>query len=143
MQRPYKPATDRTAHANRYAPVERGKIGNAAHPGNTTGMGKRGADIVNQLLFNELFAIPDTVKDFAYRNRRDRMLADEAEARLIFSRRRIFHPEQTIVFNTFAKAGSLNRRQSVMHIVQKMFIKTERITHGVKQLWRKIEILFR
>ncbi len=40
-------------------------------------MGKRGADIVNQLLFNELFAIPDTVKDFAYRNRRDRMLADE------------------------------------------------------------------
>ncbi len=106
-------------------------------------MGKRGADIVNQLLFNELFAIPDTVKDFAYRNRRDRMLADEAEARLIFSRRRVFHPEQTIVFNTFAKAGSLNRRQSVMHIVQKMFIKTERITHGVKQLWRKIEILFR
>ncbi len=30
--------------------AERGKIGNAAHPGNTTGMGKRGADIVNQLL---------------------------------------------------------------------------------------------
>ncbi len=40
------------------------------------------------------------------RNRRDRMLADEAEARLIFSRRRVFHPEQTIVFNTLPKRAA-------------------------------------
>lgn len=104
-------------------------------------MSECGADIVNQLLFNELFAIPDTVKNFAYGNRRNRMLTDEAEALLIFSWRRIFHPEQTVVFNAFAKAGCLNGSQTMVHVMQQMFVKTKFVTHCIKQFWRKVEVL--
>lgn len=43
-------------------------------------MGDGGADIVDQLFFDQLFAVPDAIEHFPYRNRRDGMLADQAEA---------------------------------------------------------------
>jgi hypothetical protein len=39
-------------------------------------VGNGGADIVNQLLFNQLFTIPDAVEHFSDGNRRDGMLAN-------------------------------------------------------------------
>ncbi len=103
-------------------------------------MGNGGTDIVDKLLFNELLAVPDAVKHFAHRNRRDGMLADKAEAGLIFRRRRVFHPEHAEFFNALAKTGRFNRRQAVMHVMQKMFIKAELAAHRIEQLRREIEI---
>lgn len=106
-------------------------------------MGDGGADIVDQLFFDQLFAVPDAIEHFPYRNRRDGMLADQAEALPVFSWGWVFHPEQTILLNAFAKTGRFNWRQTVMHVVQKMFVETEFIAHGFKQFWREIEIFLR
>ena len=106
-------------------------------------MGNSGANIVDQLFFNKLLAVPDAIENFPYRNRRDRMLADQAEARLVFSWGWVFHPEQTVLLNAFAKTGRFNWRQTVMHVVQKMFVETKLIAHGGKQFWREIQVFLR
>ncbi|MNE50416.1 hypothetical protein D3C80_1449890 [compost metagenome] len=67
-------------------------------------------------------------------------MADQAEALLVFGRGRIFHPEQAILFNAFAKAGRFDWRQAVMHVVQQMFVKTEFVTYGFKQFRGEIEV---
>ena len=75
-------------------------------------MGDGGADIVDQLLFDKLFAVPDAVENFRYRNRRDRMLADQAEAFLVLQPGLGLHPEQTILFNALPKrAASIGVRR--------------------------------
>ncbi len=48
--------------------VERGEISDTAHAGDAARMGNGGADIVDQLLFNELLTVPDAVKDLTYRD---------------------------------------------------------------------------
>ncbi len=123
--------------------IQRREIGNSTHASDTARMGDGGADIVDQLLFDKLFAVPDAVENFPYRNRRDRMLADQAEAFLVFSRGRIFHPEQTVLLDAFAETGRFNWRQTVVHIVQKMFVETKLVAHGFKQCWREIEVFLR
>ena len=56
--------------------IKRGKIGDPTHPRNPARVGNGGADIVDQLLFNQLFTVPNAVEDFADGNRRDGMLAN-------------------------------------------------------------------
>jgi hypothetical protein len=48
--------------------VQRSKIGDAPHAADPASVGNGGADIINELLFNQLFAIPDAIKDFAHGN---------------------------------------------------------------------------
>jgi hypothetical protein len=67
---------DRTAR-EQYAPDKRGKISDPTHPRDPACVGNGGADIVDQLLFDQLFAIPDAVEHFSDRNRRDGMLANQ------------------------------------------------------------------
>ena len=105
-------------------------------------MGNGGADIVDQLLFNKLLAVPDTVKHFSNRNRRDRVLTDQTEAGLVFRRRRIFHPEHTECFNALTESRRLNRGQTVVHVVQKMLIKAKFTAHRIEQLRCEIEVFF-
>src|SRR5690606_40460440 len=88
-------------------------------------MGYGGADIVNELLFNQLLAVPDAVEHFPHRNWRDGVLADQAETLLVFSGSRIFHPEQTVLFNAFAESRRFDGRQTVVHVVKEMFIEAE------------------
>ncbi len=123
--------------------VKRGKIGDAAHTGDASRVGNRGTDVVDKLLFNQLLAIPDAIKDFAYRNRRHGVLANQTEARLVLCWRWVFHPEQTIIFNALTKTRRFNRRQAVVHVMQQMLVKAELVTNGIKQLRREIEVFFR
>ena len=103
-------------------------------------MGNGGANVVDKLLFNQLFAIPDAVKDFPHRNRRDGVLADQAEARLVFSRRRIFHPEHAEFFDALTETRCFNRRQAVVHVMQQMFVEAKFTAHRVEQLRREVEV---
>ena len=123
--------------------VKRGKIGDTAHAGDPARVGHGGADIVNQLLLYQLLAVPDAVKDFPDRNGGHGVLADQTEALLIFSRRRILHPEQTILLDALAKARGLDRRQAMVHVMQKVLVEAKSFAHGGKQLRGKIKILLR
>lgn len=103
-------------------------------------MGDSGADIVDKLLFDKLLAVPDAVEHLAHRNWRDGMLADQAEALLVFRRRWVFHPEHAERFDTLAEARRFDGRQAVVHVVQEMLIEAKFTAHRVKQFWREIEV---
>ena len=70
------------------------------------------------------------------------MLTNQSEAFLVLGRRRIFHPEKAIIFDAFTKARGFNWRQTMVHVVQQMFVKAELIAHGLEQFRREIEIFF-
>ncbi len=99
-------------------------------------------DIVDELLFDELLAVPDAVKHFAHGNWRDGVLANEAEAGLVFRRRWIFHPEHAEFFDALAEARRFDWRQAVVHVMQKMFIEAKFTAHRVEQLRCEIEVFF-
>jgi len=68
------------------------------------------------------------------------MLANQAERLLIFRGRRVFHPEQAVVFNRFTQARRFNRRQAMVDVVQQVRFETEFFTYGSKQLGNKVEV---
>ena len=70
------------------------------------------------------------------------MLADQAEALLVLCRGRIFHPEHAVLLDALAEARGFNGRQTVVHVVQQVFIEAIFAAHGVKQFRSKIEVLF-
>ncbi|SUI76180.1 Uncharacterised protein [Serratia quinivorans] len=96
-------------------------------------MGQGGTDIVDQLFFNQLFAVPDAVEHFADGDRRDGVLADQAETFLILRRRWVFHPEQAVLLNAFTEARRLDGRQAMVHVVQQVLIKTKAVAHRFEQ----------
>ncbi len=83
------------------------------------------ADVVDQLLFDELLAVPDRIEHLADRERRHRVLADQAEVRLVLGRRRVFHPEQVEGLECLAQSRGLDRRQPVVHVVQQVRLRAE------------------
>jgi hypothetical protein len=46
------------------------------------------------------------------------VLAHELERLLVFSRRRIFHPEQPVWFERLSEARGFERREAMVHVVQ-------------------------
>lgn len=105
-------------------------------------MSNGGTDIVDKLFFNQLFAVPDTVEHLPHGNRRDGVLADQTETRLVFRRCWVFHPEHTEVFDALTETSRFDWRQTVVHVVQQVFIKTKLTSHRIKQLRREIEVFF-
>jgi len=71
------------------------------------------------------------------------VLADQAEARLVLGRGRIFHPEHAELFNALAEARRLNGRQAMVHVVQQVLVKAKLAAYRVKQLRREVEVLLR
>src|SRR6266702_201905 len=74
-------------------------------------------DVVDQLLLNELLAVPDAVEHLAHRKRRRGVLADQAEIGLILGRDGILEPEQPEWLEILAQPRGLNWRQAVVDIV--------------------------
>jgi hypothetical protein len=94
-------------------------------------VGNGGADIVDKLLFDELLAVPDAVEHFAHRNWRDGVLANQAEAGLVFRRGWVFHPEHAEFFDALAETRRFDWRQAVVHVVQQVFIEAKFTAHRI------------
>src|ERR1700735_4608595 len=87
---------------------------------NAAGMYDSRANEIDQLSLYQILAIPNRIEDLADGERCHRMLADQLEGLLIFSRRRVFQPKQSIGLEIASQPRRLNRRQSMMHIVQQL-----------------------
>src|ERR1700682_3775111 len=109
--------------------------------GDTARMNDRGANEVDQLLGDQGLAVVDGVEYFADRDRRHRVLADEPEAFLVLRWRRILHPEQPVRLERFAQPAGLDRRETVVHVVENMVIEAEARADGVEQPRRMIQII--
>jgi hypothetical protein len=78
----------------------------------------RRADVVDELVLDQVLAVPDRVEHFADRERSDGVLADDLERLLILRGRAVFHPEEPIRLETLAEPRGFDRREPVMHVVQ-------------------------
>jgi hypothetical protein len=96
--------------ATRLHVVKRGEVRRFLHRGQATAMHHAHAQVVNQLLADQLLRIPDGVEDLSNRKRRRRVLANEPKTVLQFRRNRIFQPKQVI------RLSSLPRRAASMGV---------------------------
>src|SRR3546814_6105544 len=79
--------------------------------GDTAGVEHGRADIVDQPVLDQMLAVPDRAENLPDRERRRRVLADQAERLLIFRRGRIFDPEGTIRLEILAEPRRLDRSE--------------------------------
>ncbi len=125
--------------------IQLGKTRDFPQMTDAAGVHDRRADVVDQLLLDELLAVEDRVEDFADRERRRRVLADQPEALLQFRRSRIFQPEEMVRLEVFAETGGFNRRQAMMDIVQQMHVPdrtpcaVDRKSCGTKLRYRSVD----
>ena len=101
----------------------------------------RRPDIVDELLLNELLAVENGIEHLAHRNRRRRMLANQAEPRLQFRRRRIFEPEQMVRLEAFPQPRRLDRRQPMMRVVKQLHVGTDLVAQALEERRDKGQIL--
>src|SRR3954463_556965 len=120
--------------------IEFRQMGDAAHMSDAACVNKRRTDVVDQLFFDQLLAIPDGIEHFAGGDGRDRMLANELEAALIFSGRWIFEPEQAIGLEISRQARGLDRRQTMMHVMKQLEVRAVICAQSFKEFWRRLEI---
>ncbi|MNT77213.1 hypothetical protein D3C72_2163040 [compost metagenome] len=103
--------------AGRADVVDAGEIHDPPQRRDATGMHRRHAYIINQLLLDEEARIPDRVEYFADGERRRGVFPDQPETLLMLGRDGILQPEQASEFEIFTKAGGLDRRQAVVGVM--------------------------
>ncbi|ABA53425.1 hypothetical protein BURPS1710b_A0511 [Burkholderia pseudomallei 1710b] len=120
--------------------VHRRVIGDAAHVRDAARVHDRRADVVDQLIADQVLAIPDRIEDLADRERRRRVAADQPECVLVLGGRRVLEPEQPVRLEIAAEARRLDRREPVMRVVQQVRRVAERVAHLAEQLGRMAQV---
>jgi hypothetical protein len=123
--------------------VERRQVGDAPQVRDAAGVDHRGADVVDELVLDQVLAVPDGVEHLAHGQRRGGVLADQAEGLLVLGRRGVLDPEQAIGLQVLAQAPGLDRREPVVHVVQQVDVVAHSRAHGVEQLGRVAQVLGR
>ena len=123
--------------------VELGERGDLAQMRDAAGVDHRGADVVDQLVLDQLLAVPDRVEHLADRDRRHGMLADQPERFLVLGRRRVLDPEHAQRLERLAEPRRLDRREAVVHVVQQVEVEAEFLAQRFEKLRRVIEVFLR
>src|SRR5215831_16290211 len=76
------------------------------------------AQVIDQLLRDQNVGIPDRVENFANSEGYHRVLADQAEAFLQFSRDRVLQPKQMIRFEALAQPCRFDRSEAMVYVVE-------------------------
>src|SRR6266404_6175188 len=108
--------------------------------GNSACVHYGGADVIDELLLNELLAIVDGVEDFADGERRGGVAANQAKTFLQLGRRGIFEPEEMIWLELFTEAGGFDGREAVMRIVEEVKVGAEFPAQAFEQAGDEIEV---
>ena len=123
--------------------VECREVREPAHVRNAAGMHDRRADEVDQVLLDEMLAIPDGVEDLADRQRRHGVMPDQLERVLILGRRRVLQPEQPIRLQLARQSRGLDRRQTMMCVMQQLDVVTVVHAQLFEQFRHEAQILRR
>src|SRR5258708_5166965 len=100
--------------------VHLGQAGNFSQMGNATRVHHRRANVVNQVLLDQLLAIENRIEYLTNRQRSSGVPPDQPKALLQLGRSRVFQPEKMIGFEFFAKTSSLNGSQTMMCIMEQV-----------------------
>src|SRR5262249_20277519 len=117
------------AVAARAHAVELGQVQDAAQVGDPAGVHDAHADEVDELLGDELLAVPDRVEDLADRQRRGGVLAHEAQVGLELGGDRVLEPEELVGLERLAQLRGFDRGEPVVHVVQEAQVGPEGVAH--------------
>src|SRR5467141_2089582 len=123
--------------------VQLGEAGDFSQMGNSAGVHDRGADVVDELLLNELLAIEDGVEDFADSERRGGVAANQAKTFLQLGGSGIFEPEKMVRLELFAEAGGFDGGEAVMRVMEQVKVGAEFLAQALEQTRDKIEVKLR
>ena len=121
--------------------IERGEIGDAAQVGDPARADDSAADVIDQLVLDQLARIPERVENFAHRQRRGGVLTHQLERLGVFRRGAILQPEQLVRLQHLAQIGGFLRGIAVVAIVEQMVIKAVSFAQFLEQLGHMVERL--
>src|SRR6266404_3278542 len=98
------------------------------------------ADVIDQLLLNELLTVVNGVENFADCERRCGVLANQAKAFLHFPRGGILEPEEMIRFQVFTQPRRFNRREPMVSVMEQVDVGAEFLAKFFKELGSEIQI---
>lgn len=98
------------------------------------------ANVIDELILNEILAVPDRIEDLTYSERGRGVLANEAEGLLVLHGGRIFDPEGAIGFEILPKTSSLNGFKAMVHVVEKVDIVANGLARSFEELGDKRKI---
>jgi hypothetical protein len=101
------------------------------------------SNVVDQLFGDDGLGVPYRIENFAERERRGGVLANDTKTFLEFRRDGIFEPEEMIGFEAFAEASRFDRRETVMGVVQEMNVIAKFHAQGFEELWDMQQVFFR
>ena len=90
--------------------VQLGEAGDLPQVADAPRVNHGGADVVDQLLLNELAAVVNRIEHLADGERCRRVLADQPEALLVLGRSRVFEPEEMVRLERSAEARCFDGR---------------------------------
>src|SRR5215469_10586297 len=107
----------------------------------TAGMHNGGADVIDQLFFDQLLAIENGVKHLSHGKGRRGVLANQAKALLEFRRGGVFEPKQMIWLELRAQARGLNGRQAMVGIMQHVNLGPKLAAQASEQLRYEAQVV--
>src|SRR5580692_1338640 len=93
--------------------VKGGEVGGLFGVGNAASVDDGHADVVDELVADEIVSVPEGVKDFAGGYGGRCVAADEFEAFLEFGGAGVFHPEEVVGFEGLAEARGFDGGEAV------------------------------
>ena len=105
--------------------VELSELEDAPEVGYPAGVDDVGADVVDELLGDQLLAVPDGVEELPHRERRGGVLPDDPKALLQLRRHQVLEPEQLVLLDPPPQPGGLDRGQPVVGVVEERKVETE------------------
>ena len=120
--------------------MQGGEFEDPAQAGHAAGMGAGGADVIDELVRNQLAGVPDGIEHLAHRQRRGGVLADQAKTVLGFGGHRILHPEQPVGFEILAQPRRLDRCEPVVHVMQQMHIPAHGRAQRLEELRHMLQV---
>ena len=108
--------------------------------GDAAGVYDGGADVVDELLGDQLLHVPDRAQVLADGDRGGGVLPDVPERFLVLGGGRVLHPEQPVGLHPLAELGGLVGGEPVVHVVQQVEAEAETVPDGLEVGGREIQV---
>src|SRR5512147_287904 len=105
--------------------VEVSKVEDAPQVCDAAGVSHRHPDVIDELLADQLLAVPDRIEHLAHRDGSSRMLPDQTVAFLPLGWDGILQPEQPVLLDPPAKPARLAGGQTVVDVMEQVDLESK------------------
>jgi hypothetical protein len=129
------------ASGTRSHAVQRREVRDAPHVRDAAAVHDGRADVVDELVLDQVLAVPDRIEHFADGEWRHVCLRTSSKDLLVFRGGRVFHPEQAIRLERATKRAASSGVQPVMHVVQQLDLGSVILAQALEKFRHDVEVL--